>query len=254
VATTALLVGAGAFALYSATRNDEGLPALRTLQIVSGNNQTVFTGTASAPLVVHAESEGNAQSGVPIQWSASGGAIISTSATTTDASGNSEIVVTNIGPGPGPVTVTALRVDSGAAVTFTLTVFAPALNIVSGNNQSANVNTTLPQALVVEALLNGSPQSGVGINWAVASGDATITSTTGATDGVGQASATIDLGPTPGPVIITATRADQPTISVSFFVNSILVRSLSIVSGDNQTGPPNAALGAPLVGPCHGQR
>jgi hypothetical protein len=132
-------------------------------------------------------------------------------------------------------------------VQFTLTVFAPALNVVSGDNQSANVNTTVPQPLVVEALLNGAPQSGVNIIWAVAAGDASIASTTGATDGAGQASAVIDLGPTPGPVIITATRADQPTISVSFSINAVLVRSLAIVSGDNQTGPPNAPLGAPLV-------
>jgi uncharacterized protein with beta-barrel porin domain len=248
VVTTALLVGAGAAALYTATRNGEGLPALRQLQIVSGNNQTVFFNTpAPAPLVVHASSEGNPSANVPISWSVSGGATLSTNSSTTDSNGDAQVFVTNIGPGPGPVTVTALRADSGAAVQFTLTVFAPALNLVSGNGQSANVNTTLPQPLVVEALNNNVPLSGLAIIWTVVSGDASIASTSGPTDAAGQASAVIDLGPTPGPVVITATRSDQPSVSVTFFVNSILVRSLAIVSGDGQTGPPNAPLPGPLT-------
>src|SRR5205085_807088 len=99
--------------------------------------------------------------------------------------------------------------------------------------------------LVVEARVNSTPQSGIGINWQVISGDATIGSTSGATNGSGQASATIDLGPTPGSVTVRATRVHQPTVSVTFTINSLLIRTLSPVSGDNQTGAPNAALGAP---------
>jgi len=245
--TKAAIVGAAAVALYSASDNS-GLPAVPTLALVSGNNQSVIANAAAPnPLVVHAADDGNDAPGVSILWTVSGGATISSASTTTDSSGNTQVTVTNVGPGPGTITITAKRSDGTANVTFTLTVLTRILAKVSGDNQSAPVNTTVPQPLVVEARVNSTVQSGIGINWAVVSGDATIGSTTGATNGAGQASATIDLGPTPGPVIVSATRADDPTKTVSFTINSLLIRTLTTVSGDNQTGAPNAALAAPLV-------
>ena len=246
-ALTAALVGAGALALIS-TNNDDGDSNVQSLSQVSGNNQTADANTAaSSPLVVRASRDGNAQAGVTILWSAGGGATLSSTSTTTDSSGNAQVAVTTVGPGPGAITITATRSDNHASVSFTLTVITRSLAKISGDGQSAPVNTTVPAPLVVEARINGAVQSGIGINWAVVSGDADIGSTSGNTNGSGQASATIDLGPTPGVVVISATRADAPTISTTFTINSLLVRTLSIVSGDNQTGAPNASLGAPLV-------
>jgi uncharacterized protein YhjY with autotransporter beta-barrel domain len=246
--TQAAIAGAAVVALYAASR-EEGLPAVPTLALVSGNNQSVINGNAAPqPLVVRAADDGDPKSGVPITWTATGGATLSASSTTTDSSGETQITVTNVGPGPGTITITAQRADGAEAhVVFTITVLTPLLVKVSGDGQSAPINTTVPQPLVVEARVNSTPQSGIGINWQVISGDATIGSTSGATNGSGQSSATIDLGPTPGSVTVRATRVDQPTVSATFTINSLLIRTLGVVSGDNQTAAPNAALGAPLV-------
>jgi uncharacterized protein YhjY with autotransporter beta-barrel domain len=242
------LAGLTAAAIWAASNNSDTGVRVHSLALVSGDNQTANAGAAAAsPLVVRASLDGDPQSGLEIIWSASGGATLSDSSTVTDSSGNASVSIINVGPGPGTITITATRLDSHQTVTFTLTVLTHTLAKVSGDGQSAPVNSTLPAPLVVETRLNGVAQSGIGITWQVVSGDATIASTTGATNGAGQASATIDLGPTPGAVVVTARRNDLPTILVSFTINSLLVRSLAIVSGNSQTGTPNAALGAPLV-------
>ena len=197
-------------------------------------------------LSVRASNDGNPAVGVTINWTASGGAILNTNTTVTNSFGLAGVAVLSVGPGPAPITITATRADNGASVTFTAIVLTPELQIVSGNFQSAPTDTTVPNPLVVLALLGGSPQAGVGINWTVTSGDATIASTSGATGANGQASAVIDLGPTPGTVTVRAARADFPTISQTFTINSTLTRTLAITGGNNQTAPPNAPLPAPL--------
>jgi len=247
-ATTVAMAGLTAAAIWAVSNNNDTGVRVHSLALVSGNNQTADAGTAaSSPLVVRASLDGDAQSGVDITWSASGGATLSNSSTVTGSDGNASVSITNVGPGPGAITITATRLDSHQTVTFTLNVLTRSLAKVSGDGQAVPVNSTVPAPLVVEAQLNGVPQSGIGITWQVVSGDATIGSTTGATNGAGQSSATINLGPTPGAVVVTARRNDLPTTVVSFTINSLLVRSLAVVSGDNQTGAPNAALGAPLV-------
>jgi uncharacterized protein with beta-barrel porin domain len=248
--THVAIAGAAAVALYAASRGEDSDPtSIPTLALVSGNNQTVVRNSAAPqPLVVRAAADGYPASGVHITWTASGGATLSSSSSISDSSGQASVTVTNVGPGPGPITITATRDDSpSSSVSFTITVLTPSLVKVSGDNQSANVNTAVPSPLVVEARLNNTPQSGIGITWQILSGDATFGSTNGTTNGSGQASATINLGPTPGPVVVRAARVDDPTIFVTFTINSLLIRSLDIVSGDNQTGAPNAALAAPLV-------
>ena len=65
------------------------------------------------------------------------------------------------------------------------------------------------------------------INWTILSGDASIGSTSGNTAANGQASATIDLGPTPGTVTVQAQRNDFPTIVQVFTINSTLTRTLA---------------------------
>jgi uncharacterized protein with beta-barrel porin domain len=247
------LTALGAVALLASggdnDNDDDGASgAGQTLTANTGAGQSAMPNQPlPVPLTVRAANDGRDAPGVVVNWSASGGAILNTSSTTTNSFGLAGVIVVSVGPGPGPITVTATRADSGASVTFTANVLIPQLTIVSGNGQSAQTSTTLPLPLVVQALLSGTPQSGIGINWTVTSGDASIQSTSGATNASGQASATVALGPTPGPIVITATRADFPAVSVSFVVNSTVTRTLTLVSGNNQTAAPNGPLNFPLI-------
>lgn len=245
--TAAIAIAAGAGLALIANSNRSHTPAARGLAVVSGDGQAGFANAAlPAPLVVSV-SEGT--SGVTVAWTATGGAVLSASSTSTDSGGRAQVSVLSLGPGPGPVTVTATRSGSGASVSFNLVILTRDLVQVSGNGQSAPTSSQVPNPLVVRALNGSTPVSGLSILWTVVSGDATISSVSngGATDSAGLSSAVINFGPTPGPVVIRAARSDFPSISQSFTLTATLIRSLSLVSGDNQTAPPNTPLPAPIV-------
>jgi uncharacterized protein with beta-barrel porin domain len=251
VGTLAALGGA---AILLATGNggnggdDEPSSTGQVLTINTGAGQSALPNAPLPVLLsVKATDDGHDAAGVTITWTASGGATLSATTTTTNQFGLAGVFVTSVGPGPAPVVVTATRSDSGASVSFTFVVLTPGLAQVSGNGQSAPTSTTVPQPLVVRATLATNPQPGVTINWTVTSGDATIASVTNPTDANGLSSAVIDLGPTPGPVTVQACRADFPAVCTVFTLNSTLTRTLTIVSGDGQTGPPNGPLPLPLV-------
>lgn len=226
-------------------------PVTHALNVVSGNGQSAAANAAlTIPLVVNASNNNVGAASVVILWTASGGATLHATQSFTDANGNASVRVDDVGPGPGPVTVTATRSDDpSASATFTINVITPDLQLVSGNNQTGFTSTQVANPLVVEALLGGSPQSNVPMTWAVASGDASIVSVSngGHSDASGLSSAVVHFGATPGPVTITATRNDGSGLSQSFMLTSILVRTLEMVSGDNQSGAPNQALAEPLV-------
>ena len=246
----AVALGTGiAIALNNNDHNTKVI--LRSLSGVSGDGQSAAANTALAlPLAVHASNDGASAGSIGIQWSASGGAVLSSPLSFTDASGVAGIHVVSVGPGPGPIVVTATRSDdSSASVSFTVNVILPSLDIVSGNGQSAFTSTEVENPLVVEARVGSTPQSGVPIVWAISGGDATVTSVSngGHTDSSGQSSAVITFGSNPGAVEVTATRNDGSGLSQTFYLNSVLTRSLSMVSGDMQSGAPSAALPQPLV-------
>lgn len=240
---------AGVAAIASTTRSDErGGSSARTLSILAGNGQGGLANTAlPVPLTVLALDGGQPAAGVNIQWSVSGGASISASAVTTGADGRASVVVTSLGPGPGPVTVTATRADQPAAsVPFTLAINIAALEKVSGDNQSAPVDTTTAAPLVVRALLNGAPQAGVAVQWQVVSGNGTISGAGATTDADGLAQAFVDAGPLPGPLTVLATRTDSPLLQQVFTVDVQELRDLAIIGGDGQSGAQNSTLPLPL--------
>ena len=81
-------------------------------------------------------------------------------------------------------------------------VFASGNN---GNNQSAAVNQTLPQPLVVAVLdQSSSPISGVIVNWAVTAGGGTLSASSVATNAQGLSAVTWTLGPGAGAQSATA--------------------------------------------------
>ncbi len=246
-------VGAGVALAANSGNDHSAASTLHTLTNAGGDGQAANANSPLAqPLLVHATNDGANVAGVGIHWSVSGGGTLSAPLSFTDANGVASIRVVNVGPGPGPVIVTATRADAAdATVHFTVNVNqppAPSLNIVSGDGQSGSANTRVANPLVVEADLGNAPQANIPIAWEVTGGDATITSVSngGNTNAAGQSRAFIKFGPTAGAVDITATRTDNG-LSQTFHLNSVITNSLTIVSGDDQSGPPNAPLPQRLV-------
>jgi adhesin/invasin len=89
-----------------------------SIQVVSGNNQSLTAGGTSAPLVVKAvNGSGVALPGVVVTWTTTGGSL-STGSTTTGADGTTSATL-NVAAGSGARTVTA---TAGTGVTSTFTV------------------------------------------------------------------------------------------------------------------------------------
>lgn len=90
-----------------------------TLVLIGGNNQSVAAGTNTLPLQVRVENAAAAGiAGATVTWAiTSGGGTLSATSTTTDAGGNTSIVVT---AGAGVATITATA-PGGSVQTFTVT-------------------------------------------------------------------------------------------------------------------------------------
>ncbi len=208
-----------------------GPPA--TVQLLQGNNQTGVPGaTLPTPLVVRVvDSGGNALVGASVSWLVTqGSATLTQLISVTDSNGHASAVVI-LGAAAGPVQVTA---TAGSAVgTFNLAtlVLSSGLQKVSGDTQSAVINTAFASPLVVEVIgSGGTGVAGAIVNFQVVTGSATVNSPTGTSDANGQVSTTVQAGATPGPVTITATTS---TFSVTF---TLTVRppgptNLAIVNG-----------------------
>lgn len=225
-------------------------PTVRTLAAVSGNNQTGPTRTPVAnPLVVEARDNGLPVSGIGLAWRVvSGDATITSAGTSTGPTGQAQAAIA-FGPTPGPVVVRATRSDNpAAAVDFTLTsTLTRALATVSGNSQTAQTRTPLPAPLVVEARDNGIIAPGIDVLWSVVSGDAALAGAQARTDVAGRAQTGLQLGATPGPIVVRATRSDDRSASVDFSVTSTFTRTITLVSGGNQQGLPGLPLPEPIV-------
>jgi Bacterial Ig-like domain (group 1) len=87
---------------------------------VSGDSQTVVSGSTSAPFVIKvADRYGNAVAGAAVAWAVTGGGALSAASTTTDVTGRAQVTLT-LGTTPGPYTITATALTL-TAVTFFLT-------------------------------------------------------------------------------------------------------------------------------------
>ncbi|GGA71563.1 hypothetical protein GCM10011521_07110 [Arenimonas soli] len=199
------------------------------------------------------------QGGVPvpaesIQWTAAAAPFGPASTTSlTDAAGTASVTLTPTAAGTFPGALTASYDPDGVpasgdevSVDFDATIAAvPGLAIASGDGQQADTGQPFAQPLVVLADDSGVPAAGIGITWMV-TGDAVVTPG-GATDGAGQASATVTAGATAGPVTVTATRQDAPGASVTFNLTTTAIPGLAIESGDGQVVTTSQPFAAPLV-------
>ena len=174
------------------------------IAVVSGNDQSGQVGsTLAAALVVSVtDGFGNPVEGVAIDWTVDGGGEVSAPSTTTGADGQTSVTRT-LGTTAGPQHTFASAAGlAGSPVTFTHTATsgsAAQLTILSGDDQTAAVGTTLPDSLIVVLLdAQGNPVPGTAVAWVVGAGGGTVAPPNATTDALGRASAAWTLGPQPG--------------------------------------------------------
>ncbi|MEO8098127.1 MAG: hypothetical protein ABI811_10530 [Acidobacteriota bacterium] len=150
------------------------------------------------------------------------------------------------------VTNTPLQVVVGEYRIFTLFMIvkpgtANKITYVSGNNQSGTAGQQLSQLLTAKVSDNcGSPVGNATVTWTVLTGSATLTQVTGTSNSAGVVSARVNLGQSPGPVQIRVSLANAVPV-VFTATNSIVVSSVSLLSGGGQTAFVNQQFANPVV-------
>lgn len=153
-----------------------------------------------------------------------------------------------LGATPGPVLVRAFCGDcqqSGSLdfrYDFNLTIVQPTLAIVSGNDQTGAANAAAAAPLVVQLTANGKPVANQTVTWSIASGQATLGATSSVTDANGNASVNFTYGANAGPITI---QASVPG-SLATFNATATVPTLTVLGGNNQSGPTGTAGTTPL--------
>ena len=215
------------------------------LAIVSGNNQTGAAGSplASPVTVVAEDADANPVGGVTVAFSASAGATVSPTTTTTNASGVAQTQV-KLGTtaGPGRVTATALGLSNSPLVFNTTSIAGAASRIllVSGNNQTSTVASQLGAPLVVAVQdANGNAVSNFPVSFVVMAGGGRIPSgnTTSSSQGIAQAS--FILGPLASTNTAEAIAAGLLGSPVAFSEQGVAGQPSQTIldSGDNQHYP-----------------
>jgi hypothetical protein len=154
---------------------------------------------------------------------------------------------TTPGTQSGEVRALGTSGSATAAESFTLTALSENANgiaAVSGDNQSAPVNTALPQPLVVQvADAFGNPIAGVTVAWTIeGGGSVSETSTTTGDDGL--TSVTRTLGGTAGEQRTLASvdgLAGSPVVFTQM-ATAGSASGVTIVSGNGQSGPVSTEL------------
>jgi uncharacterized protein (TIGR03437 family) len=121
------------------------------------------------------------------------------------------------------------------------------LTITQGNNQSGKAGDNLPQTLFATVSDPcGNQVAGVGGTWSVVSGSATLQHTISTSDAAGRFATNVTLGQIPGPIQV---RLAVPNVGNVVFnlTNSVVVSSVTLVSGSGQTGFTAAAFPQPIV-------
>lgn len=203
--------------------------------------------------------------GAAIVWTAAAPFVPGGALGATDAAGEARASFTPGAAGNFANVVIASHDPDGIAgngdetsIAFAATITAtPGLAIVSGDQQQAAPGAAFAQPLRVRVDNSGTPLAGATVLWSL-TGDATLVPG-GTTDAAGETTAQVTAGTTPGPVVVTASRQDNPAIQVSFQLAVSTPGALAIVSGDGQSlvaGTPSEPLvvelrdgaGAPVPG------
>ncbi len=166
----------------------------------------------------------------------------------------------------GNFTLTATTPSNSASWNLqTLPAGAQTLGIISGDGQITEPETQFPAPLVLEALMSGTPVSGLPVQLTIRSGSAYFldNSFRGAQspsgsltpvqtisvfiDNTFRASTNIYAGPDAGDVLVEATAGGYSSIFYNLQVRGLDPDQVIKLSGDNQQGSLNMALARPLV-------
>ncbi len=142
------------------------------------------------------------------------------------------------------------RVYLGGKSALTVLGLLPTIAVMTGNNQSALVGTTLPVMLQVQAVdaYQGQPIASVSVTCKDGGvGGAFSAAMPMITDGQGQASTSYTLPKKAQTVTIVCTSNGYATGTFTETGIAGPVSGAIIVSGNNQTGPASTQLPAPLV-------
>jgi uncharacterized protein (TIGR03437 family) len=223
-----------------------GAPGI--VKIIQGNNQTGNSGQ-TLPLALRVQvtdAFGNLLPGTPVTWQVltTGGATLSNVSSATDASGSASALAT-LGSVAGQVQV---KVTAGtASATFTLTTNIPAAGIqkVSGDTQTALINTAFAAPLVVKVVNSaGAPVNSAPVTFAVTSGSATIATPSRSTDASGQASTTVTAGGTAGNITIIASTG---SLSTTFVLTARLPGPTNVTFVNGASFQPGISPGAIVI-------
>ena len=185
-------------------------PPTITIAKTAADNGNAQAGSAGqplgSPLRVLVTSDGTPSAGATVSWSAAGGGSFLPASGVTDGNGIASSAWT-LGGALGAQTAQAVVSGaSGSPVSFTATAGpgpAAALTIADGDQQAGPVNEQLAapvQAKAQDQFGNGVPD--VAVSWAATGG--TVSSATVPTDAGGISGVQVTLGPTAGPITITA--------------------------------------------------
>lgn len=148
-----------------------------------------------------------------------------------------------LGAAPGAHQVRVKVGNVTQLFTFTVNVNVTQLNAISGDGQTAIVNTPFTQPLTVKVLDDrGAAVTGAAVNWSIISGAGTLSAASSNTDANGIASISVTAGSTSGALSV---RASFANLSATF---NLTIRLQGPVFTANQI--VNAASGAPGVVPC----
>jgi hypothetical protein len=198
------------------------------------------------------DASSNVVAGVPVTFvDKSGLGILSSTSVTSNASGLA-VVSYQLPNTAGAYKITASAVlgnpPKTVSATFaeTSTGDAPAsVSVVSGNNQTAAVNTALSQPLVVQVNdQGGNPIAGVSVVFSAPSG--TFTGSPATTNSSGQATVNYTTGTSAGVVTITAS-VDKLNTQMSVAITAGAPSTVTISGGNNQAGAAGTTLPLPLT-------
>lgn len=120
---------------------------------------------------------------------------------------------------------------------------ADSLVVISGNDQTGFIGTTLPEALVVQAQdSSGTPLSGVPVSFAVISGNAVLSNPQQSTNLNGLASTNLTFGALPGAIQVAA--MTEGVADTAFFTAAAVVPPFPSIS----VAPEHFDFGSVLIG------
>ena len=178
------------------------------------------------------DQNGQTMTGQSVTWSSS-----STSVATVSSGGLATAVAV------GTTTISASAGSVSGTASLTVRQVPASFEIVSGDGQTGEVGTILPESLRVKLSdSNGNPIEGIAVTWTVSSGGGTLSAAEVDTDEEGIAEVQWTLGTTPGENAVTASVEGMDALTLTataeFDVSGIWTASLSgtVFHGEDGTG------------------